>query len=110
MFKGVEEITGTTVSLSGLGMPAPSRFNFRTASGDYTAALVGTITSELLPRWPIASRIRAYGRLALRDSAGDQGTLELKRSGEAIINVMGSDGKSAVRRVRRELGAGLAES
>ena len=45
-FRGAEEITGTTVGLRGLGMPAPSRFTF--TSGEYKSELTGIITSALL--------------------------------------------------------------
>ena len=45
IFSGREEITGTTVGLRGLGMPAPSKFNFK--SGNYSAELTGILTSEL---------------------------------------------------------------
>src|SRR5512140_605235 len=44
-FSGSEEITGTTVGLRGLGMPAPSRFRYQ--SGTYEAELTGIVTSEL---------------------------------------------------------------
>ena len=101
-FEGEEEITGTTVSLSGLGMPAPTRATFRAAGGAYTATLLGTLVSELLPRWPLAARIRAHGRLDLRDTAGNHGALEVKRSGETRITVSAGDGTLAVQRVLRQ--------
>ena len=62
LFEGVEEITGTTVNLSGLGMPAPSRFNFRTASGDYTTRKSSPITRMTRLIW-LAARTWA-GRWA----------------------------------------------
>jgi len=99
-FTGEEEITGTTVSLNGLGMPAPSRFNFTTATGVYTAQVVGTIVSELLPSWPITSRIRAHGTLDLRDSAQNRGTLQLRRSGDVLVELVAATGAVVVRRER----------
>lgn len=87
---GHEEITGTTVGLRGLGMPAPSVFRFAGADGAYQADAVGIITSELAPRigtW----RIRAYGSLNLRDSRGNQGVVKLDRDGLAEVEVRGPD-------------------
>jgi hypothetical protein len=95
-FSGAEEITGTTISLTGLGMPAPSRFLFE--SGDYRAELVGTITSELIPGFLSTSRIRGYGRLQLKDSLGNSGWLKLERSGQAMANVVSPDEREVVRR------------
>lgn len=83
-FIGEEEITGTTVGLRGLGMPAPSRFTFK--SGEYTAELTGVITSELALSLFRHTSIRAYGSLRFKDNAGNQGNLELKRDGE--VNLM----------------------
>lgn len=85
IFKGNEEITGTTVGLRGLGMPAPSRFNF--TSGEYTAELTGIVTSELVLSLIGNTRIRAYGSLNFKDSAGNTGRLELKRDGSLTINI-----------------------
>jgi hypothetical protein len=84
-FKGSEEITGTTVGLRGLGMPAPSRFTF--TSGDYSADLTGIITSELALSLIGNTRIRAYGSLNFKDNAGNTGRLELKRDGSLTITV-----------------------
>ena len=84
-FKGSEEITGTTVGLRGLGMPAPSRFTF--TSGDYSANLTGIITSELALSLFGNTRIRAYGSLNFKDSTGNTGRLELKRDGSLTITV-----------------------
>ena len=89
---GHEEITGTTVGLRGLGMPAPSVFHFASADGAYQADAVGIITSELAPRigtW----RIRAYGSLNLRDTHGNQGVVRLDREGHAEAEVRGADGQ-----------------
>ncbi|HEY6073509.1 MAG TPA: hypothetical protein VIV15_08990, partial [Anaerolineales bacterium] len=84
--------------LHGLGMPAPSRFDFTTASGDYTAQMLGIITSELLPGLLTTSRIRAHGTLHLNDSAGDSGNLRLTREGDVHIVVTPPGGAVAVRR------------
>jgi hypothetical protein len=84
-FQGYEEITGTTVGLRGLGMPAPSRFTF--ASGDYAAELTGIITSELALSLIGNTRIRAYGSLNLKDSLDNTGRLELKRDGSLAITI-----------------------
>lgn len=84
-FQGAEEITGTTVGLRGLGMPAPSRFTF--TSGDYSADLTGIINSELALSLIGNTRIRAYGSLNFKDNAGNVGRLELKRDGSLTIIV-----------------------
>jgi len=85
IFKGEEEITGTTVGLRGLGMPAPSRFTF--TSGEYSVDMVGVITSELALSLFGGTRIRAYGSLNFDDNAGNNGHLELKRDGSLNLNV-----------------------
>lgn len=84
-FQGSETITGTTVGLRGLGMPAPSQFNF--VSGGYHAKLTGTITSELALSLFGHTRIRAYGFLNFEDNAGNSGKLELDRSGNITMTV-----------------------
>ncbi len=84
-FKGSEEITGTTVGLRGLGMPAPSRFTF--TSGKYNAELTGIITSELALSLLSRTRIRAYGSLNFKDNLSNAGYLELSRDGELIITI-----------------------
>ena len=96
---GQEQITGTTVGLRGLGMPAPSTFEFESADGTYKAMLQGIITSELVPglrSW----RIRGYGKLSLRDSAGNHGTLTLERSGQVEIEISTRNGKNLKRRAQ----------
>jgi hypothetical protein len=90
-FKGSEEITGTTVGLRGLGMPAPSRFTF--TSGDYTADLTGIITSELALSFIGRTRIRAYGSLNFKDNLDNTGRLELKRDGSLIIKINDQESK-----------------
>ena len=84
-FKGSETITGTTVGLRGLGMPAPSKFTF--ASGDYMAEFQGIITSELALSLLRNTRIRAYGFLNIKDNKGNTGRLELNRAGEISVRI-----------------------
>ena len=84
-FKGAEIITGTTVGLRGLGMPAPSKFTF--TSGDYTAEFNGILTSELALSLFGNTRIRAYGFLNIKDNQGNTGRLELNRAGDISIKI-----------------------
>jgi len=84
-FQGSETITGTTFGLRGLGMPAPSQFNF--VSGGYHARLAGTITSELALSLFGHTRIRAYGFLNFEDNAGNSGKLELDRAGDITLTI-----------------------
>ncbi len=84
-FKGFERITGTTVGLRGLGMPAPSKFNF--TAGNYIAEFEGILTSELAPSLFGGTRIRAYGFLNLKDNCGNSGRLELDRAGKIVIRI-----------------------
>ena len=85
IFRGSETITGTTIGLRGLGMPAPSKFTF--ISGNYTAEFTGIITSELALSLFGNTRIRAYGFLNLKDSAGNTGHLDLNRAGDITIQI-----------------------
>ncbi|MGQ9832584.1 MAG: hypothetical protein ACUVRJ_02100 [Candidatus Villigracilaceae bacterium] len=87
VFSGREEITGTTVGLRGLGMPAPSQFHF--VCGAYQAKLTGVITSELALSLFGRTRIRAYGFLNLTDNAGNSGKLQLDRSGNLTLQLNG---------------------
>jgi len=84
-FKGSEIITGTTVGLRGLGMPAPSKFKF--TSSKYTAEFEGLITSELALSLIGNTRIRAYGFLNIKDNQGNAGRLELNRAGDISIKI-----------------------
>ena len=84
-FKGSETITGTTVGLRGLGMPAPSKFTF--TSGSYIAEFNGILTSELALSLFRNTRIRAYGFLEIKDNKGNAGRLELNRSGDIAIHI-----------------------
>jgi len=84
-FRGSETITGTTVGLRGLGMPAPSKFTF--TSGNHTAEFSGILTSELALSLFGNTRIRAYGSLDIKDSAGNTGRLDLSRSGDIVIKI-----------------------
>ena len=77
-FTGNEEITGTTIGIRGLGMPAPSKFQFR--SGDYAAELAGTLTSELAYALLSRPHIRAYGFLNFQDNTGNTGKLNIDRN------------------------------
>jgi hypothetical protein len=77
-FTGEERITGTTVGLRGLGMPAPSKFNFK--SGDYEVQLTGVLTSELVLSLIGRTKIRAYGSLAFNDNKGNSGNLTIDRN------------------------------
>jgi hypothetical protein len=86
-FSGAEEIQGTTVGLRGLGMPAPSRFQFM--SGDYRAQLSGIITSELALSLFGNTRIRAFGSLNMEDTSGNSGKLTIDRDRKIDIQVNG---------------------
>ena len=87
IFSGREEITGTTVGLRGLGMPAPSKFNFK--SGNYTAELTGILTSELVLSLIGRTRIRAYGFLNFNDNAGNTGKLFVDRNNKIKLEING---------------------
>ncbi len=88
-FTGREEITGTTVGLRGLGMPAPSKFYFK--SGDYTAELTGVLTSELALSLIGRTRIRAYGFLNFNDNAGNTGKLNIDRDNNIELEINGKN-------------------
>lgn len=92
--RGSESITGTTVGVQGLGMPAPSSFEYHSADGSYQAQAVGIITSELAPRLFQMWQVRGYGRLQLSDSHGSRGALELTRQGTITARVTRADGKT----------------
>ncbi len=85
VFSGSEEITGTTVGLRGLGMPAPSKFNF--TSGSYSAELTGILTSELALSLIGRTRIRAYGFLNFNDNANNSGKLSIDRNQKIKLEV-----------------------
>jgi hypothetical protein len=68
-------------------MPAPSKFNFK--SGNYTAELTGVLTSELALSLIGRTRIRAYGFLNFKDSAGNTGKLTLDRSNNVKLEING---------------------
>ena len=89
IFSGSEEITGTTVGLRGLGMPAPSKFNF--TSGAYTAELTGVLTSELALSLIGRTRIRAYGSLNFNDNAGNIGKLDIDRNNNIKLKLNGKN-------------------
>jgi hypothetical protein len=87
IFSGSEQITGTTVSLRGLGMPAPSKFNFK--SGDYSVELTGVLTSELALSLIGQTRIRAYGFLNFNDNANNTGKLTVDRNNKIDLEING---------------------
>jgi hypothetical protein len=87
IFSGNEEITGTTIGLRGLGMPAPSKFHFQ--SGGYTVELAGILTSELALSLIGRTRIRAYGFLNFNDNSGNAGKLTLDRNNKIDIEING---------------------
>ncbi len=87
LFSGSEEITGTTVGLRGLGMPAPSKFNFK--SGEYSAELTGLLTSELALSLIGRTRIRAYGFLNFNDNKNNTGKLSIDRSEHINLEING---------------------
>ena len=96
---GSESINGTTIGLRGLGMPAPTRFEFVSADGKYTANITGIIHSELTPRmggW----HIRGYGVLDLSDTARNCGRLTLDRSGVANVLIQPPAGPELIRNER----------
>jgi hypothetical protein len=84
-FSGNEEITGTTIGLRGLGMPAPSIFQFR--AGNYSAELRGILTSELALSLIGPTRIRAYGFLNFHDSAENAGMLNIDRNQKIELTI-----------------------
>lgn len=85
LFSGREEITGTTVGLRGLGMPAPSKFTF--TSGSYTADLTGVLTSELALSLIGRTRIRAYGFLNFSDNAENTGKVTVDRNNKIKLEI-----------------------
>jgi hypothetical protein len=87
IFSGSEQITGTTVGLRGLGMPAPSKFNFK--SGDYCVDLTGILTSELALSLIGKTRIRAYGFLNFNDNASNTGKLTVDRDNKIDLEING---------------------
>lgn len=87
LFSGNEEIKGTTVGLRGLGMPAPSKFNFK--SGNYTAELTGLLTSELALSLVGRTRIRAHGFLNFNDNANNTGKLSIDRNEKIDLEING---------------------
>jgi hypothetical protein len=87
IFSGSEQITGTTVSLRGIGMPAPSKFNFK--SGDYSVELTGVLTSELALSLIGKTRIRAYGFLNFNDNVNNTGKITVDRDRKIDLEVNG---------------------
>jgi hypothetical protein len=85
-----EAILGTTVSLHGLGMPAPSFYEFQ--HGAYHAQASGIIHSELSPRLFGAWQICGHGELELVDNLGNRGQTKINRRGEIHTTVKPSHG------------------
>lgn len=89
---GQESILGTTVGLRGLGMPAPSFYEYLSADEQYHATARGVINSELVPGFLFTStKVRGYGDLDIADNQGYSGTLRLTRSAEMIIQIVEGD-------------------
>ena len=93
VYESSERILGTTVSLRGLGMPAPSIFSFEVDASGRRAGLAawrgtarGTITTELAPSFS-GSRVRGYGSLDLHGSDESRGRAEITRDGRVKIEV-----------------------
>lgn len=103
-FVGSETVLGTTVGLHGLGMPAPSVYEYSLPAFGYNARLSGTITSELAPRLLRSTRVRGHGWLEMSDSAGNTGRVDLDRSGRLYLVVTRPDG--SVRESTMDLTAG----
>jgi hypothetical protein len=89
LFSGREEIAGTTVGLRGLGMPAPSKFNFK--SGNYSADLSGILTSELVLSLIGRNHIRAYGFLNFNDNVNNTGKLTIDRNQKINLEINGKE-------------------
>jgi hypothetical protein len=91
-----EEITGTTVGLHGLGMPAPSRFAIRTMEplAPWTARATGTITAEFAPRLT-GTLVRGHGTLELADDRGTRGAVLLSRDGRVRAGAGGGEAGGA---------------
>ncbi len=102
VFSGNEEITGTTIGLRGLRMPAPSRFRFQ--SGDYEAEFAGIITSELALSIFRKTRIRGYGFLNARDNAGNAGKISVERDSTVTLEINGE----AVNMAHKAAGIGIS--
>ena len=94
IFSGTEEITGTTVGFHGLGMPAPSRFEFTLPAYEYNARLISILTSELALSLFGRTCIRAYGFLNAEDSLGNTARMELSRNGETSLKLNNKSAES----------------
>jgi hypothetical protein len=90
---GEETITGTTIGLRGLGMPAPTTFEYRSERGDYRADVKGLITSELVPGFG-TWKIRGHGSFDLSDDQGNRGKVSLDRSGRVVSAITAGDGRA----------------
>lgn len=81
--RGEETIIGTVLTLRGLGMPAPSYYEY--TADHWHAIAQGTIYSELSPRLFQPAWIQGFGTLQVSDNGGREGTITLTRS--ALIRV-----------------------
>jgi hypothetical protein len=90
---GEETITGTTIGLRGLGMPAPTTFEYLSDREDYVAEAKGLMTSELVPGFG-TWRIRGHGSFNLSDHRGNRGQVSLDRSGHLVAAITARDGRS----------------
>jgi hypothetical protein len=101
-----EEITGTTIGLHGLGMPAPSRFALRTIEplASWSATATGTITAELAPSWR-GTLVRGHGTLELADDRGARGMVTLGRDGR--IQARAGSGASVELSIARTAAPGV---
>lgn len=81
-----ETINGTTLGWRGLGMPAPSLFEFDT--GEYRAEGRGLVTTELVPL-PGFTRVRGHGAVSLSDDGGGAGRLRISRNGSLVVEIEG---------------------
>lgn len=96
---GSEKILGTTVGFRGLGMPAPSHFEFTNATGLYQANATGILHSELAPglgQW----KIRGYGELQLTDNHGNLGSLKLDREGHLTLQIQAPSGETHTQKTK----------
>lgn len=92
--KGQETILGTTVGLRGLGMPAPSFYEYVSADEHYHAIAQGIINSELVPGFLFTStKVRGYGDLDVSDNQNHSGKLKLTRQAQMIVQIT-TEGKT----------------
>ncbi|NDJ53138.1 MAG: hypothetical protein GYB68_08660 [Chloroflexi bacterium] len=91
VISGQESITGTMLTIGGLGMPAPSIYAYRSGDGSYTARATGVINSELAPRLFAPTQIRGFGALQLSDSAEHTGSIKIDRRARISAEILRAD-------------------